>query len=251
MSGAFWSYDGWGNVAYVAGEVERPGRTVPQALILGTGIVIVIYLLVNAAFLYSFGVEGLGQVPGDRVASALMGRVFGPTGISIVVAIILLSTFDGTNAGVLTNARVYHTMAREGLLPSAVGWSDETHSSPYVALWLQCAWTIVLLVTGSFDLITSMYVWVNWLFYLLMASAVFVCRRRGMPRSFTIWGYPYVPGAFFVFTCIYLLMTLVQDVQNFQAGTTPTINSLMGLLLVLAGFPLYWLMKRYRRSVPI
>ena len=248
LSGAFWSYDGWGNIAYIAGEVRRPERTVPRALILGTSIVIVVYLLVNASFLYSFSIQGLGAVPGDRIASALLGKVLGPIGAQIVAVVILVSTFDGTNAGILTNARVYHSMANEGLLPHQVGATHAKWFTPYVALWLQCLWTIVLLVSGSFELIASMYVWVNWLFYFLMAVAVFVCRRRKMSRAFTIWGYPYVPAVFLVFTLLYLGVTLAQDIQSYRQGDTPTVNSLMGLVLVLVGAPLYLYMHHRRKT---
>lgn len=244
LGGAFWSYDGWGNVAYIAGEVKHPEKTVPRALILGTFIVIAVYMLVNASFLYSFAVEDLGRVPGDRIASALLGKIFGKFGAQMVAMIILLSTFDGTNAGVLTNPRVYQTMAKEGLFPSRIGRVHPVSFTPNFALWLQCLWTVVLLVSGSFELITSMYVWVNWLFYLLMSIAVFICRRRGMPRAFTITGYPYVPAVFLIFTVIYLVMTLVQDIQAYQSGASPTINSLMGLALVIAGLPLYLFMTK-------
>lgn len=246
LGGAFWAYDGWGNVTYVASEVKDAGRTVPRALVLGTTIVILVYLAVNAAYLYVFPLDALGKVPSDRVASALMERVAGPWGAWAVALVILLSAFDTTNSTILTNARVYFAMASERLFPKAAGSIHPRYGTPHVALWLQCAWTLVLLATGSFDLIASMYVWVNWLFYLLMAIAVFVCRRRGMPRKFTIRGYPYLPATFVVFTTIYLVMTLVEDVRAFRAGEAPCIKSVMGLLLVLSGAPLYWGMARRR-----
>ncbi len=249
LGGAFWSYDGWGNVTYVAGEVKRPERTVPLALFLGTAIVILIYLAVNWAYLYVFPVEELGKVSGDRVASALMNQAFGPWGVWAVALIVLVSTFDTTNSSILTNPRVYFAMAKENLFPAMAGGVHPKYGTPHVALWFQCAWTLVLLFTSSFELITSMYVWVNWLFYLLMALAVFICRRRGYARAFTIKGYPYVPAAFALFTCAYLVMTLLEDIHQFQIGESPMIKSLMGLTLVLLGSPVYLFMI-YRRRFP-
>ena len=118
----------------------------------------------------------------------------------------------------------------------------------HVALWAQGAWIVVLLISGSFELVTSMYVWVNWLFYLLMVIAVFECRRRGMPRAFTIKGYPWIPAVFLIFTVFYLGLTLRQDIMTYQSGASKNINSLMGLALVISGLPLYIFMKYVGRN---
>ena len=246
LNGAFWSYDGWGNVAYVAGEVKRPERTIPLASIIGTFLVIGVYILVNLAYLHVFSIEELGKVEGDRVASALMNQVAGIRGAQFVALAILLSTFDTTNSSTLSNARVYFAMAKEGLFAKSAGEVHPKYGTPAVSLWYQCGWTLVLIFTGSFELITSTYVWVNWLFYLLMALAVFVFRRRKLPRTFTAWGYPYLPALFIIFTLFYLGMTLIEDIRAYQAGEAPIIKSVVGILLVLAGTPFYLLLIRKR-----
>lgn len=120
--------------------------------------------------------------------------------------------------------------------------------TPQVALWAQGAWIVVLLISGSFELVTSMYVWVNWLFYLLMVIAVFECRRRGMARAFTIKGYPWIPAVFLIFTVLYHGLTLRQDILDYQSGVSKTINSLMGLALVVSALPLYIFMKYVGRN---
>ncbi|HEY3874575.1 MAG TPA: amino acid permease, partial [Candidatus Kapabacteria bacterium] len=198
MSGAFWSYDGWGNIAYVAGEVREPQQTIPQAIIRGTIIFIVLYLVVNLAYFYILGVSGVANAPDDRVASQMIFAVAGSGGAGIIAAIMMLSAFDTTNSTVLTNARVYYAMARNGLFVRKSAKVHEKFQTPHIALILQGAWSIMLLMTGSFDLITSMYVFVNWVLYDLMAIAIFVLRKRkpDAERPFSVPGYPWVPIIF-------------------------------------------------------
>ena len=248
LGGAFWAYDGWGNLTFIAGEVKRPAKTIPLALLTGTLIITTVYLLVNVAYLRVLSLEGLGSVAGDRAASALMHAVVGPVGAQAVALLILLSTFDTINTGIITNPRASFAMALDGLMPPAVGRLHPTYKTPTLALWMQGLWALVLLFTGSFDLVVSMYVWVSWFFYFLMGLAVFICRKRKYPRTFTIIGYPYLPLIFTAFTLFYLVATLVEDIWAYQAGTAPVINSLMGVLLVLSGFPLYWWLARQKKA---
>jgi APA family basic amino acid/polyamine antiporter len=249
MSGAFWSYDGWGNVAYIAGEVREPAKTIPRAILLGTACFILLYLLINAAYLYILPVEAIGKIAGDRVASGMASAVVGPRGAMLVAGLIMLSTFDTTNSSILTNARVYFAMARDRVFWRRAGEAHPVYRTPHGALWVQGVWAIVLLVSGSFDSITSMYVFVNWSLYALMAIGLFVLRRRDpqAKRPYETPGYPWVPGIFTLFSLCYVAVTLVTDVQAYRAGEQPLIKSLAGVALVLAGLPfyLYW---RYSRS---
>ncbi|HZK75653.1 MAG TPA: amino acid permease [Candidatus Kapabacteria bacterium] len=272
MSGAFWSYDGWGNVAYIAGEVREPTKTIPRAIITGTIIFIALYIVVNLAYFYILGVEGVANAPGDRVASQMIYAVVGAGGAGIIAALLMLSAFDTTNSTVLTNARVYYAMARNGLFNRGSAKVHEKFQTPYIALMLQGAWSIVLLMTGSFDLITSMYVFVNWVLYVLMAIAVFILRRRRSgvtgsadsgsfrggkqrfpphesERPFSVPGYPWVPAIFVLFATAFLIITLVTDIQSYQAGTQPLIKSATGIALVLTGLPFYFYWRWKRRVV--
>jgi APA family basic amino acid/polyamine antiporter len=248
MGGAFWSYDGWGNVGYIGGEIRNPQKNLPLSILLGVGIVITTYLLVNLAYLYVLPLSIIGSAPGDRVATSLMNSVAGSSGVMIVSALILLSTFDTVNSSILTNGRVYYAMAIEGLFWKPAGRVSVAHQTPAVSLWLQGAWSIVLLVSGSFDLITSMYVFVNWLFYFLIPVALFIIRykERSTVQSpaFKVPFYPWLPLTFALFTFAYVVQTFIADVQGYQAGEQPSIKSLMGLLLVLAGAPFLLLLKR-------
>ncbi len=250
MSGAFWSYDGWGNVAYIAGEVREPTRTIPRAIVMGTLIFIVLYVVVNLSYFYILSVTGVANAPGDRVASQMIFAVVGAGGAGVIAAIMMLSAFDTTNSTTLTNARVYYAMARHGLFVRKSAEVHEKFQTPHIALMLQGAWSIILLMTGSFDLITSMYVFVNWVLYVLMALAIFVLRKRNPlgVRPFSVPGYPWVPSIFVIFASAFLIITLVTDIQAYQAGTQPLIKSLTGIALVLTGLPFYFYWRWKRKS---
>jgi basic amino acid/polyamine antiporter, APA family len=250
MSGAFWSYDGWGNVAYIAGEVHEPQRTIPRAIITGTIIFILLYLIVNLAYFYILGVEGVANAPDDRVAGQMIFAVVGAGGAGIIAAILMLSAFDTTNSTVLTNARVYYAMSRNGLFVRKGASVHKKFQTPHIALILQGLWSIILLVTGSFDLIVSMYVFVNWVLYALMAIAIFVLRKRkpDAERPFSVPGYPWIPAIFVLFASAYVIITLVTDIQAYNAGTQPLIRSVTGLVLVLTGLPFYFYWRWKRRT---
>jgi APA family basic amino acid/polyamine antiporter len=242
MSGAFWSYDGWGNVAYIAGEVKEPSKTIPKAIVLGTLSFITLYMLVNLAYFYILPVEAVGAAPNDRVASTMMTQVLGGGAGAFIAALIMLSTFDTTNSTILTNARVYFAMAAKGLFYPPAQRVHPKYQTPHVSLILQGGWSLVLLLTGSFGLIADMYVFVNWLLYVLMAIGVFVLRKRHpqKERPFKVPGYPWVPAIFVLFASGYVIITLITDVQAYRAGTQPIIKSLTGLALVFAGLPFYF-----------
>ncbi len=239
-------------MAYLGEEVIEPQKTIPRAMLLGTASFIALYVIVNLAYLYILPIAQLGAVPDDRVASTMVARVLGPWGAQLVAALIILSTFDTVNSSVLTNARVYFAMARD-----RVFWKrgEEVHpkfQTPYVALICQGVWSVLLLCSGSFELIADMYVFVNWVLYVLMAVGVFILRRRhpNQERPFKIPGYPWIPLTFTVFATIYVILTLVMDIQAYNAGKQAVINSAMGLALVASGLPFYLYWKSRYRVLP-
>ena len=246
LAGAFWAYDGWGNVAYIAGEVKDPSKTIPRAIVLGTLAFITLYLLVNLAYLYILPIDLLGKVADDRVASTMVSTVLGKPGGFCVAMLIILSTFDTVNASILTNARVYYAMAKDKLFWGRAGETSAKYRTPAIALVCQGGWSLVLLFSGSFEIIANMYVFVNWLFYALMAVGVFVLRRKNplATRPYSIPGYPWVPAAFTIFSTVFVTLTLVTDIKAFRQGTQPLINSLMGLILVFSGLPFYLFWRR-------
>ncbi len=250
VTGAFWSYDGWGNVAYIGGEVKDPTKTIPRAIIIGTLTFITIYVLMNLAYYFILPVQAVGTAPDDRVASLMVTNVIGGLGGAFVAALIMLSTFDTTNSSILTNARVYYAMAKDKRFIAKAASVHPRYQTPYIALLLQCAWSLVLIFSGSFDLLLGMYIFVNWLLYVFMAVGVFVMRKRhpNAERPFKVPGYPYVPLVFILFATAYVVFTLVTDYQKFTNHDIPFMQSVMGLVLVLAGLPFYYFWKYKERS---
>ena len=251
LSSAFWAYDGWGNGCYIAGEIKNPTRNVPLATILGALIFTALYLLLNAAFIFIFPIQDLATVPNDRVASEMARVVFGAAGSALVSILIIISTFDTTNSSILANARVYFAMAQRKLFLESAAEIHPKYHTPHWALIYQCSWAVMLLITGSYDLIISMYVFVNWSLYVLLALGVFILRWRfpDRERPFKVPFYPIIPGIFMLFSLGFVIMTVVGDVQAYQAGTQPLIKSLAGALLVLAGLPVYLMLKKRQKSL--
>jgi APA family basic amino acid/polyamine antiporter len=252
MGGAFWSYDGWGNVAYVGGEIKNANKNLPRAIILGVGIVMTVYLLVNLAYMYVLPLRDVMHAPENRVASLMMSTVAGKGGAVFIALLIVLSTFDTVNSTILTNGRVYYAMAMEKLFWKRASYVHPQYHTPSVSLWLQGGWAVVLLISGSFDLITSMYVFVNWLFYFLIPVALFILRFRDKrsqanATTFRVPLYPILPIFFALFTAAYVVQTFLLDIKAFSIGASPTIQSLMGLLLVAAGLPFYLRLRARRR----
>jgi APA family basic amino acid/polyamine antiporter len=253
LSGAFWAYDGWGNIAYIAGEVRTPEKTIPRAIVLGTFCFVGLYVLINLAYLHVLPISAIGAAPGDRVASMVMTAAVGSKGAVLIAALIMLSTFDTTNSSTLTNARVYYAMAKDGIFAQGADRVHTRFHTPYKALAYQGAWAAFLLLTGSFDLVASMYVFVNWSLYLLLGLGVFVLRRRSpdAPRPFRTPGYPVVPFVFVAFSALFVIFTLANDVSDFNSGKQPIIKSLMGVLLVTSGLPLYYYWKKRPTMVTV
>jgi len=150
----------------------------------------------------------------------------------------------------MMSARVYYAMAREKLFFNRLQNVHPRFRTPGPALIVQAAWTSVLILSGTFDQLTDMLIFVSWIFYAAAAASVIILRRK-MPdheRPYKVWGYPVVPVLFIIFAMIYVFFTLYSDIVNYASGRAPLINSLFGLLLVAAGIPgyLYWKRRKNR-----
>lgn len=229
LSGAFWGYDGWNNVTYLAGEVRRANRTIPRALFSGTALVVGVYMLVNLAYLYVLPVAEMAGV--KLVAAEVMQRVLGPVGGALISGLVMLSTFGSTNGSILASARVSYAMSRDRLFFAALGRVHPRTHTPHLALLAQGIWASLLVFSGTFDQLTEMLIFVSWIFYALAAAGVFVLRRTQpeLHRPYRVWGYPWVPALFVAFASVFVVVTLLQNPRN----------ALLGLLLVALGLPLY------------
>ncbi len=245
-SGAFWGYDGWNNITFVAGEVRDPRKNIPLSLMIGLSITILIYGLVTLAYTYVLPIDKIAHSP--FVASEAASKSFGYIGGGLIALLVIISTFGTTNGNILATSRVSFAMAQQRNFFSWVGKIHPTFHTPANALALHAAWTSILVLSGSFDSLTDMLVFVSWLFYGLSAVGVFVLRRT-MPhadRPYRVWGYPFVPALFILFTGFFLIATLYNDIYNYTHGTSPIINSLFGLLLTSLGVPLYFYFRKQK-----
>ncbi len=248
LSGALWSYDGWNNITYIAGEVRNPQRNIPRALVLGTMIIIAVYVLINLAFLYVLPVEQMAR--STIVAADVAGKAMGGLGAAFVSAAVMISTFGTTNGTIMVSARVYYAMARNKMFFPWVGNTHKKWSTPANALLLQACWACVLVFSGHFDTLTDMLIFVTWIFYAAGAVGVFILRKKmpDVPRPYKVWGYPYVPIVFVVIAGLFVILTLYNEITAYITGDAEIINSVFGLVLVVAGLPLFYYYEWKRKK---
>lgn len=237
LIGPLWAFDGWIQTSYVGGEIRNPGRFLPIATIASVVIVGIVYLLLNAAYLYVLGVQGTARSP--LVAADTAAAVLGSAGAGFASALVMLAALGCTNGMILAGPRVYYAMARERLFWEPLARVHPRFGTPAVSLGAQGLWSIALALSGTYEELFTYVVFASWIFYGMGAAAVFVLRHRAdLPRPYRVWGYPWVPLAFVAFTIALLANTLVTDPRN----------SLIGLGLMLAGVPVF--LHYRRRSAP-
>lgn len=239
---ALWAYDGWNDLNMVAGEVKDPGRNIPIALIAGVATVGALYILVNAGVQYVLPVDAIAASP--RPASDAVALVIGRAGASIVSAGIALSMLVALNGTIMSGARVPFAVARDGYFFRALADVHPRFHTPSTAIIVQAALSILLLlVGGSFRQLFSLAIFAEWLFYMIAGSTIFIFRHRepGAARPYRMKGYPYVPIVFVVVAAALLCYTFKNDWPN----------SAYGLLVILAGVPVfaYFSRKRAGRSL--
>ena len=235
LAGAFWAYDGWNNVTFVSGEIKDPQRNVPKALLYGTFITMLVYVLINVAYLYVLPIDEIAKSP--LVAATAVEKIFGSSGGMIISIAVIISTFGALNGSILSTARVQFAMARDHMFFKGLGKIHPKYGTPHTSLVVQGIWSCVLVMTGSFDTISDYVIFAAWLFYALGAAGVFVLRKK-MPdtyRPYKVWGYPILPALFVIFSVFFLFNTVISDTEN----------AMMGLILILIGVPfyVYWKIK--------
>ncbi len=252
MQGAFWAYDGWNRISFVAGEVKEPQRNLPRSLLLGMTAAMVVYVTMNLAYAWVLPVDAMARsklVAADVAEKCLEG------GGRWIALVVMVSTFGAANAIILASARVYFSMARRGVFPGFLGLAHPRFHTPSASLAAQGAWSVLLLLSGTFDTLTDTLIFVSWIFYGASAYGVFVLRRKepDTPRPYRVPGYPWVPWVFVLFSVAFLALTIYSDVSDYlaaaAAGRPAIINSALGTALVLIGAPIY-LFYRGKASLP-
>ena len=233
------SYGGWQNANVISEEIREPSRTLPRALMAGTAIVLVVYLLVNVVYLAALSRDGLAATL--TPAADTVRRLFGPAADRLIAAAIAISTFGFLDLTLLAPTRIYYAMARDGLLPSAFAGLHPRFRTPALAIVLQAAWAIVLVLTGTYGELIDSVVFADWIFFGLTVAALFVFRRRrtgegGGAKPFRSPFYPILPALFVAAAAFVVVSVIVSNPRRAGAGT----------LLLATGVPVYFWMTRRR-----
>jgi APA family basic amino acid/polyamine antiporter len=236
---ALWAYDGWNDLNMVAGEVRHPERNIPIALIAGVATVGVLYVLVNAGVQYVLPANAIAASP--RPASDAVALVMGRLGASIVSAGMALSMLVTLNGTIMSGARVPYAVARDGYFFRALAEVHPRFHTPSVAIAVQAVLSILLLLVGAnFRQLFSLAIFAEWLFYMIAGSTIFIFRWRDpqAKRPYRMWGYPFVPAVFVAVAAALLCYTFKNDWPN----------SGYGLLVILAGIPVFGYFSSGRRG---
>ncbi len=236
MVGALFSSDAWNNVTFTAGEVRNPKRNLPLSLALGVAIVSALYIACNFGYLNVLPLEAIQHAPEDRVATAVARNVLGSGAVEFMAAAIMISTFGCNNGLILAGARVSYAMAKDGLFFQRAAQVDPVHHTPRFALMVQCIWTVLLILSGSYSDLLDYVIFAALLFYILTIWALFVLRRTRpqMERPYRAWGYPVLPALYILLAGVISILLLLYK-PNY---TWP------GLIIVLLGVPVYVVWRR-------
>jgi APA family basic amino acid/polyamine antiporter len=240
--GSLFSSDAWNNVTFTAGEIRNPRRNIPLSLAIGTGVVLLLYVLCNFVYLSVLPMAGnpsAGTIVGrgiqfaseDRVATAVMQSAFAGYGAKLMAAAILISTFGCANGMLLAGARVYYAMSRDGLFFKAAGKLSARSKTPVNSLWVQWAWTCLLCLSGSYSQLLDYVIFAVLIFYILTIAGLFVLRRTkpDAVRPYKAFGYPVLP-ALYIVMAVWICAVLLRYKPQY---TWP------GLAIVLLGLPVY------------
>jgi APA family basic amino acid/polyamine antiporter len=240
--GSLFSSDSWNNVTFTAGEIRNPRRNIPLSLVIGTGVVLSLYVLCNFVYLTVLPMagdaaaatimgRGIQYASEDRVATAVMEQAFAGSGAKLMAAVILISTFGCVNGLLMAGARVYYAMSRDGLFFKSVGKLSEGSKTPVNALWVQWAWACLLCLSGSYGQLLDYVIFAVLVFYILTITGLFVLRRTrpDAERPYRAFGYPVLPGIYIVMA-LWICVVLLRYKPQY---TWP------GLIIVLLGIPVY------------
>ncbi|SHN21072.1 APC family permease [Flavobacterium xinjiangense] len=234
LVGSLFSSVAWEGVTFIAGEIKNPKRNVGLSLFLGTLIVSVIYILANVMYLAVVPLQGIATAESDRVAVVASQVIFGSVGTLIIAVMIMISTFACNNGLIMAGARVYYTMAQDGVFFKKAAELNKA-SVPAWSIWMQCFWASALCLTGKYGDLLDFVVIIVLIFYILTILGIFILRKK-MPnaeRPYKAFGYPFLPGLYIVIASAICLALLY----------TKTSTSGWGVLIMLIGIPIYYLTK--------
>jgi APA family basic amino acid/polyamine antiporter len=227
-----WTVGGWEYVTFAAGEIKNPKKNLPLALIIGTVVILVLYIIINIAYLKVLPMDSLiGEL---KVGEATAKSLYGPGIAGAFVVVVIISMFGSLNGNILVGPRISYAMAKDKLFFSKAAEVHPKFHTPGNAIMIQGVWASVLALSGTFEEIITLVVFVNFMMWIAASSTVFVLRKKQpeLERPYKVWGYPYVPAFFIIFSSAIMINTFFESPQQ----------SLMGIGLTLLGIPayLYW-----------
>ncbi|WP_428667087.1 APC family permease [Runella sp.] len=234
LVGTVISYDAWNNVTFVAGEIKNPKRNIGLSLLLGTAVVTLIYVSVNVMFTAVLPLEAIGTPEKDRVGIVAAQAIFGNSGTAVIAVLILVSSFGCANGMILAGARVYYSMAKDGLFFRKTGELNQ-NAVPSYALWIQFAVAVVLSLSGRYGDLLDMISFVVVIFYVLTITAIFVLRvkKPTLERPYKAFGYPFLPAIYIVMGLAFCILLIIYK----PTYTWP------GLIIAGLGIPIYYLIQ--------
>jgi basic amino acid/polyamine antiporter, APA family len=232
MSGSIFSSDAWNNVTFIAGEIKNPKKNIGLSLFLGTLIVTIIYVSANLMYLYVLPLKGIAAAENDRVAVTAAKEIFGSAGTYVIAVLIMVSTFGCNNGLILAGARVYNTMAKDGLFFKKAAELNK-NAVPEFALWAQCIMASMLCLSGSYGKLLDMISFVVVLFYAVTILGIFKLRKTqpNIDRPYKAFGYPVLPIIYIILAIIFCVFLI--KMSPVYAG--------IGLAIVLSGVPIYYI----------
>ncbi len=246
MINSLFSSDAWNSVTFIASEIKDPKKNIPRSLFLGTTLVTIVYILANVAYLSLLPLKGVPNGAGfveqgiqfaanDRVGTAAASMIFGNYAIYIMAALIMVSTFGCNNGAILSSARLFYAMSKDGLFFKKASRINDKNVPSY-ALTIQCIWACILCLSGKYSDLLAYCTFASLIFYILCIVGIFILRKKepDTERPYKAFGYPIIPALYIVVTLAICITLLIYDTRN----TT------MGLALVLLGIPIYYLTQR-------
>ena len=235
MVGSIFSSDSWNNVTFIAGEIKNPQRNIGLSLALGTIIVTVIYLLTNVMYTGVLSLQEIASADKDRVAVSASQVIFGGAGTIIIAVMIMISTFGCNNGLIMSGARVYYSMAKDGLFFKKVGTLNK-NSVPEFGLWIQCISACLWSLSGKYGNLLDMISFVVVVFYMLTIVGIFILRKKrpDAPRPYKAFGYPFLPIIYIIMGVAFCVLLIIYKPEY----TWP------GLIIVLLGIPVYYMIAK-------
>lgn len=235
MVGSIFSSDSWNNVTFIAGEIKNPQRNIGLSLALGTIIVTVIYVLTNVMYTGVLSLQEIAAADKDRVAVSASHVIFGNAGTIVIAVMIMISTFGCDNGLIMSGARVYYSMAKDGLFFKKVGQLNK-NAVPEIGLWLQCVIASLWALSGKYGNLLDMISFVVVVFYMLTIIGIFILRKKrpDAPRPYKAFGYPFLPIIYIIMGIAFCVLLIIYKPEY----TWP------GLIIVLLGIPVYYMVAK-------